>query len=124
MAAQYHPRHFEFHLTWNWLGSVSDLRGGRHLISCLVCGIIFGLLGRFGLEYAVAHDHDASLPLAPRAPLESSGSEYRPLRALTTSARAPWTVMNGLSIRTAASAVHRKAPAPAPCVRPAARIDA
>jgi uncharacterized protein len=45
------PRHFEFHLTWNWLEHGLGPAWKPFLLGCLVCSIVFGLAGRFALEY-------------------------------------------------------------------------
>jgi len=49
---RYKPRHFEFHLTWNWLEHGLGPAWKPFLIGCLVCGIGFGLTARFALEYS------------------------------------------------------------------------
>jgi uncharacterized protein len=45
------PRHFEFQLTWNWLEHGLGPAWKPFLLGCLVCSIVFGLAGRFALEY-------------------------------------------------------------------------
>jgi uncharacterized protein len=45
------PRHFEFQLTWNWLEHGLGPAWKPFLLGCLVCSIVFGLTGRFALEY-------------------------------------------------------------------------
>lgn len=49
---RYRPRHFEFHLTWNWLEHGLGPAWKPFLVGCLVCGVVFGLLGRFTLEWS------------------------------------------------------------------------
>jgi hypothetical protein len=45
------PHHFEFQLTWNWLEHGLGPAWKPFLLGCLVCSIVFGLTGRFALEY-------------------------------------------------------------------------
>lgn len=47
---RYRPRHFEFHLTWNWLEHGLGPAWKPFLLGCLVCGVIGGLGARFALE--------------------------------------------------------------------------
>lgn len=48
---RYRPRHFEFHLTWNWLEHGLGPAWRPFLFGCLLCSLTLGLLARFGLEY-------------------------------------------------------------------------
>lgn len=48
---RYRPRHFEFHLTWNWLEHGLGPAWRPFLFGCLVCSVTLGLAARFGLEY-------------------------------------------------------------------------
>ncbi len=45
----YRPRHFEFHVTWNWLEHGLGPAWKPFLLGCLVCGICGGLLARYAL---------------------------------------------------------------------------
>jgi len=47
---RYRPRHFEFHLTWNWLEHGLGPAWKPFLLGCLICGITCGILGRWALE--------------------------------------------------------------------------
>jgi uncharacterized protein (DUF2062 family) len=47
---RYRPRHFEFHLTWNWLEHGLGPAWKPFLLGCLVCSVVLGLLGRVALE--------------------------------------------------------------------------
>jgi uncharacterized protein len=42
---------FEFHLTWDWLEHGLGPTWKPFLLGCLVCGITFGFIGRFALEF-------------------------------------------------------------------------
>ena len=48
---RYRPRHFEFHLTWNWLEHGLGPAWRPFLLGCLVCAVVLGLGGRCVLEY-------------------------------------------------------------------------
>ena len=48
---RYHPRHFQFHFTWNWLEHGLGPAWRPFLVGCLVCGVITGIIGRFTLEF-------------------------------------------------------------------------
>ena len=47
---RHHPRHFEFHLTWNWLEHGLGPAWKPFLLGCLVCGLVCGLGARWALE--------------------------------------------------------------------------
>jgi uncharacterized protein len=47
---RYRPRHFVFHLTWNWLEHGLGPAWKPFLVGCLVCGVGCGLIARFTLE--------------------------------------------------------------------------
>lgn len=49
---RFRPRHFEFHLTWNWLEHGLGPAWKPFLFGCLVCGIVCGFAGRYLLEYS------------------------------------------------------------------------
>jgi uncharacterized protein len=51
LLLRYHPRHFQFHFTWNWLEHGLGPAWKPFLLGCVVCGILCGLAGRFTLEY-------------------------------------------------------------------------
>jgi uncharacterized protein len=46
----YHPNHFKFRFTWNWLEHGLGPAWKPFLVGCLVCGVITGIAGRFTLE--------------------------------------------------------------------------
>lgn len=50
LLLRYRPRHFVFHLTWNWLEHGLGPSWKPFLVGCLVCGICAGLIGRYALE--------------------------------------------------------------------------
>lgn len=47
---RYHPQHFKFRFTWNWLEHGLGPAWKPFLVGCLVCGVITGIAGRFTLE--------------------------------------------------------------------------
>jgi hypothetical protein len=47
---RHQPRHFEFHLTWNWLEHGLGPAWKPFLLGCLVCSLICGLGARWALE--------------------------------------------------------------------------
>jgi uncharacterized protein (DUF2062 family) len=47
---RYRPHHFEFQLTFNWLEHGLGPAWRPFLLGCLICSIMFGLLGRYALE--------------------------------------------------------------------------
>ena len=47
----YHPRHFRFQFTWNWLEHGLGPAWRPFLVGCLVCGVLTGIAGRFALEF-------------------------------------------------------------------------
>lgn len=47
---RYHPHHFRFRFTWNWLEHGLGPAWKPFLLGCLVCGLITGIVGRFTLE--------------------------------------------------------------------------
>ncbi|HTW76128.1 MAG TPA: DUF2062 domain-containing protein [Steroidobacteraceae bacterium] len=50
LLLRYAPRHFVFHLSWNWLEHGLGPAWKPFLLGCLVCGIGCGLIGRYTLE--------------------------------------------------------------------------
>lgn len=52
LLLRYKPQEsFEFHPSWQWLEHGLGPAWKPFLFGCLVCGVVCGLLGRFGLEY-------------------------------------------------------------------------
>jgi uncharacterized protein len=47
---RYRPRHFEFHLTWNWLEHGLGPAWKPFLLGCLVCGVLSSVTARWALE--------------------------------------------------------------------------
>jgi uncharacterized protein len=53
LLLRYEPqKSFEFYPSWQWLEHGLGPAWKPFLLGCLICGIICGLLGRFGLEYS------------------------------------------------------------------------
>ena len=50
LLLRYRPRHFVFHLTWNWLEHGLGPAWRPFLLGCVVCGIVCGFLGRVVME--------------------------------------------------------------------------
>jgi uncharacterized protein len=50
LLLRYHPRHFAFHFTWNWLEHGLGPAWKPFLLGCVVCGVACGFLCRFALE--------------------------------------------------------------------------
>ena len=48
---RYHPQHFRFRFSWNWIEHGLGPAWKPFLVGCLVCGVITGIAGRFTLEF-------------------------------------------------------------------------
>ncbi len=44
-------RHFTFEPTWEWVVNSLSTIGPSFLLGCVVCGLIFGAIGFFGINY-------------------------------------------------------------------------